>query len=152
MTGGRLKRVAPYLEGEDAFCMTYGDGLADIDIGKLIEFHEAHGADATLTGVRPPGRFGALTLDGSKIDHFEEKPVGDNAWINGGYFVLSPRVLSRIEGDATVWEGAPLRGLAADGQLHAYLHDGFWQCMDTVLDRNVLENLWSSREAPWKTW
>jgi glucose-1-phosphate cytidylyltransferase len=152
MTGGRLKRVAPYLEGEDAFCMTYGDGLADIDIGKLIEFHEAHGADATLTGVRPPGRFGALTLDGSKIDHFEEKPVGDNAWINGGYFVLSPRVLSRIEGDATVWEGAPLRGLAADGQLHAYLHDGFWQCMDTVRDRNVLENLWSSREAPWKTW
>ena len=152
MTGGRLKRVAPYLEGEDVFCMTYGDGVADVDIGKLVAFHHAHGADATLTGVRPPGRFGALTLDGSKIDHFEEKPVGDNAWINGGFFVLSPRVLSRIEGDATVWEADPLRGLAADGQLHAYLHEGYWQCMDTVRDRKVLEELWISHAAPWKTW
>jgi glucose-1-phosphate cytidylyltransferase len=152
MTGGRLKRVGSYLEGEDAFCMTYGDGVADINITALVAHHRAHSKLATLTGVRPPARFGALTLNGDKIDHFEEKPVGDGAWINGGYFVLSPKVLDLIDGDRTIWEQEPLRALAAQGQLHAYLHDGFWQCMDTVRDKTVLEQLWESGRAPWKVW
>ncbi|MHB8285114.1 MAG: glucose-1-phosphate cytidylyltransferase [Caulobacteraceae bacterium] len=152
MTGGRLKRVQSYLEGEDAFCMTYGDGVADINIAELIAHHRAHGKLATLTGVRPPARFGALTLSGDLIEHFEEKPVGDGAWINGGYFVLSPKVLDLIEGDSSIWEQGPLRELARQRQLHAYLHNGFWQCMDTVRDKTVLEQLWESGRAPWKVW
>ncbi|PZU10308.1 glucose-1-phosphate cytidylyltransferase [Sphingomonas sp.] len=152
MTGGRLKRVAPFLRDEDAFCMTYGDGVSDVDIGALIDFHRAHGKLATLTGVRPPARFGALTLDGDRIDHFEEKPVGDGAWINGGFFVLSPKVFDYIEGDATIWEQEPMRRLAAEGELHSYLHDGFWQCMDTVRDKQYLNELLESGRAPWKTW
>lgn len=152
MTGGRLKRVAPYLAGEDAFCMTYGDGVADVNVRALIDFHRGHGGEATLTGVRPPGRFGAMTLVESRIHRFEEKPVGDGSWINGGFFVLSPKALDRIEGDDTVWEQEPLRGLAEEGQLHSFFHDGFWQCMDTLRDKRTLEELWSSGKAPWKVW
>ena len=149
MTGGRLKRIKPYVEDEQAFCMTYGDGVSDVDIGALMQFHDNHGGLATLTGVRPPGRFGALTLDGERVHHFEEKPVGDGAWINGGYFVLSPQVLDLIEGDATIWEQEPMRALAAKGELHAFLHDGFWQCMDTLRDKNYLDALVENRKAPW---
>ena len=152
MTGGRLKRVADYVKDENAFCLTYGDGVSDVDITALIAFHSAHGGLATLTGVRPPARFGALTLNDSVIDHFEEKPIGDNAWINGGFFVLSPKVIDLIEGDATVWEQEPMRQLANDQQIHAYLHEGYWQCMDTLRDRIVLDELWTSGEAPWKIW
>jgi glucose-1-phosphate cytidylyltransferase len=152
MTGGRLKRVAPYLKDEDAFCLTYGDGVADVDITSAIEFHHKNGKLATLTGVRPPGRFGALTLDGAVVQSFEEKPVGDGAWINGGFFVLSPKVLDYIEGDATVWEQEPMRQLAQDRQLETFFHDGYWQPMDTLRDRRALEELWNSGKAPWKTW
>nr|WP_292119342.1 glucose-1-phosphate cytidylyltransferase [Brevundimonas sp.] len=152
MTGGRLKRVAPYLKDEEAFCMTYGDGVADLDITASIAFHKAHGRLATLAGVRPPGRFGALTLTGAAVDSFEEKPVGDGAWINGGFFVLSPKVIDYIEGDATIWEQEPMRRLAREGDLHAFFHDGYWQCMDTLRDRRTLEGLWESGKAPWKTW
>lgn len=152
MTGGRLKRVAPFLQDEDAFCMTYGDGVSDVNIASVIDFHRSHGGLATLTGVRPPGRFGALTLDGNRVDHFEEKPVGDGAWINGGFFVLSPEVLDLIEGDSTIWEQEPMRTLADRGELHTYLHDGFWQCMDTVRDKQYLNELLQNGRAPWKTW
>lgn len=152
MTGGRLRQIAPYVAGERAFCMTYGDGVADVDVQALIKFHNAHGKAATLTAVRPPGRFGAMTLEGSRIERFEEKPVGDGAWINGGFFVLSPSVLDRIEGDTTIWEQEPLKGLAADGQLEAFSHTGYWQCMDTLRDRRALEEQWASGAAPWKRW
>lgn len=152
MTGGRLKRVAPYLRDEEAFCMTYGDGVADLNITASIAFHRAHGRLATLAGVRPPGRFGALTLNGTLVESFEEKPVGDGAWINGGFFVLSPKVIDLIEGDATVWEQDPMRRLANDSELEAFFHDGFWQPMDTLRDRRTLEDLWNSGKAPWKTW
>lgn len=152
MTGGRLKRVASYLDPREPFCLTYGDGLADIDIAALVDFHRRHGKLATLTAVAPPGRYGALDLDGDRVARFMEKPPGDNALINGGFFVLSPAVISRIEGDATPWEAEPLSGLAADGELVAYRHAGFWQAMDTLRDKNVLESLWSSGAAPWKTW
>ncbi len=152
MTGGRLKRVAEYVKDEEAFCMTYGDGVADVDIPASLAFHKQHGKLATLTGVRPPGRFGALTLDGSSVGSFEEKPVGDGAWINGGFFVLSPKVIDYIAGDETVWEQEPMRDLAKDGQLEAFLHEGFWQPMDTLRDRRALEDLWASGKAPWKTW
>jgi glucose-1-phosphate cytidylyltransferase len=152
-TGGRLKRIAPHLVGEEAFCLTYGDGLADIDLTALRRFHAAHGWDATVTAVRPPGRFGALDRDGDTVREFSEKPLADGAGaINGGFFVLSPRVLDRIDGDGTVLEQAPLEGLARDRQLRAYDHPGFWQPMDTLRDRNVLERLWASGEAPWKIW
>lgn len=152
MTGGRMKRVAPHLAGEDAFCMTYGDGVGDIDVTALIAFHRAHGRLATVTAVTPPGRFGALRRDGDRVDAFLEKPPGDGGTINGGFFVLSPRVLDRIPGDATVWEDAPLASLAAEDQLRAYDHRGFWQPMDTLRDREQLERMWATGRAPWRTW
>ncbi len=151
MTGGRLKRVRQHL-GDAPFCMTYGDGVADIDIGKQIAFHEAHGADATVTAVQPAGRFGALRMDGDLVHGFQEKPTGDGGWINGGFFILDPRVLDRVAGDATVWEQEPVESLAADGQLRAYRHDGFWQAMDTLRDKRYLEDLWTKERAPWKLW
>ncbi len=151
MTGGRLGRVAPYV-GDEHFCMTYGDGLADIDIGALIGFHEAQGRDATVTIVSPPGRFGAVEMAGDAVRGFREKPVTDEGWINAGFFVLSPRVFGLIEGDQTVWEHHPLETLAAEGQLSAYRHAGFWQPMDTLRDKNQLEALWASGRAPWRTW
>lgn len=151
MTGGRLRRVAEHL-GDEHFCMTYGDGLADIDIRALIAFHKAHGRDATVTRVLPPGRFGALDLDGDVVKGFQEKPLGDGGWINGGFFVLSPAVISRIAEDATVWEQEPLEGLARDGQLQSFAHRGFWQPMDTLRDKRQLEEMWGSNRAPWKIW
>lgn len=152
MTGGRLKRIAPYVVDEPAFCMTYGDGVADIDIGALIAFHQAHGRQATVTAVTPPGRFGALARDGAAVEAFIEKPAGDGGTINGGFFVLSPKVLERIAGDATTWEAEPLQSLARDGELMAFDHKGFWQPMDTLRDRDQLERLWASGQAPWRRW
>jgi len=152
MTGGRLKRVAPYLEGETEFCFTYGDGVGDVDITQLIKFHREHGKLATLTATQLPGRFGALSLHGENITSFVEKPEGDGAWINGGFFVLSPEVIDRIKGDSTLWEREPMETLAREGQFSAYLHHGFWQPMDTLRDRQHLENLWDSGKAPWKVW
>ena len=152
LTGGRLKRVADYVEGEDEFCMTYGDGLSDVDISATITFHREHGRLATVTAVKPPGRFGALELEGQRVTGFMEKPTGDEGLINGGFFVLDPRCLDLIEGDDTRWEDEPLTRLAAEDQLRAYEHHGFWQPMDTVRERNLLEDLWASGGAPWKTW
>jgi glucose-1-phosphate cytidylyltransferase len=152
MTGGRLKRVANYLAGEDAFCFTYGDGVADVDVAASIAFHRAHGKLATITAVQPPGRYGALELDGGEVRAFTEKPRGDGGLINGGFFVLSPGCIDRIAGDDTSWEGEPLTGLAADGELMAFAHTGFWQPMDTLREKTLLENLWDSGRAPWKVW
>jgi len=151
MTGGRLRRVADYLDNE-TFCMTYGDGVSDVDIRRLLDFHTASGLSATLTAVRPPGRFGALALDDVRVDAFQEKPVGDGGWINGGFFVLSPAVLDYIDSDDTVWEQEPLERLAREGQLAAYRHEGFWQPMDTLRDKRQLEELWRAGRAPWKMW
>ena len=151
MTGGRLKRVADYLQGEDAFCFTYGDGIADVDVAESIGFHRAHGKLATITAVQPPGRYGALELEGTAVRAFTEKPAGDGL-ISGGFFVLSPRCLDRIAGDDTSWEAEPLTGLAADGELMAFAHTGFWQPMDTLREKTLLENLWDSGRAPWKVW
>jgi len=150
-TGGRLKRIAPYLNDED-FCFTYGDGVSDVDLSALIAFHKSQATLATVTAVQPPGRFGSLDMTGNKISSFEEKPQGDGSWINAGYFVLVPKVLEYIEGDQTPWEAEPLQQLAKDGQLGAFRHEGFWQPMDTLRDKNHLEELWSSGAAPWKTW
>lgn len=152
MTGGRLKRVKDYLEDEEHFCFTYGDGVADINLTKLIEFHKSHGKEATLTATFPPGRFGALNIENNEVQRFEEKPRGDGALINGGFFVLSPKVIDRIVGDETVWEQEPLKGLATDGQLMSYKHEGFWQPMDTLRDKHLLEKLLSTGKAPWKVW
>ena len=152
MTGGRLRRVADYLANEEAFCFTYGDGVADVNIAEAIRFHKAHGKLATVTAVQPPGRYGALQMDGARVAGFTEKPRGDGGLINGGFFVLSPRCIARIEGDPTSWEGEPLTSLANDGQLMAYEHQGFWQPMDTLRDKNMLEELWQSGRAPWKVW
>ncbi len=152
MTGGRLKRVADYVQGEEAFCFTYGDGVSDVDISASIAFHRQHGKLATVTAVQPPGRYGALHMDGAAVQGFTEKPRGDGGLINGGFFVLSPQVLNRIAGDSTSWEQEPLMGLAAEGQLMAYEHTGFWQPMDTLREKNLLEELWSSGRAPWKRW
>jgi glucose-1-phosphate cytidylyltransferase len=152
MTGGRLKRVRQHIGDDEAFCMTYGDGVADIDIYALLAFHAAHKREATVTAVRPPGRFGALALDGDRVSGFREKPGGDGSWINGGFFVLSPKALDRITGDDTVWEQAPLETLAQDDQLVAYRHEGFWQPMDTLRDKRFLEDLWTSGRAKWKVW
>ena len=150
MTGGRLKRVAKYLDPGEPFFMTYGDGVSDVDLTALAAFHKAHGKDATITAVAPPGRFGALDIQDGRVDRFIEKPPGDQGLINGGFFVLNPSVIDRVDGDAIVWEREPLEGLAADGQLMAYRHDGFWAAMDTLRDKNVLEGLWASGEAPWR--
>ncbi len=150
-TGGRLKRVAGYLDDED-FCFTYGDGVADVDLAALIAFHRQQQTLATVTAIQPAGRFGALDMDGHKITAFEEKPKGDGSWINGGYFVLSPRVLNYINGDQTTWEAEPLQQLARDGELSAYLHHGFWHPMDTLRDNRHLNALWDSGKAPWKVW
>ena len=151
-TGGRLKRVAAHVEHEEAFCFTYGDGVADVDIAGLIAFHRAHGKLATVTAVQPAGRYGALALNGSTVTGFTEKPKGDGGWINGGFFVLAPKCIELIDGDETSWESKPLERLAAEKQLHAYEHAGFWQPMDTLRDRNHLEELWASGQAPWKMW
>ena len=152
MTGGRLKRVAHYVQGEEAFCFTYGDGVADVNVAATIAFHRSHGKLATVTAVQPPGRYGALQLSQRQVMGFTEKPRGDGGLINGGFFVLSPRCLERIAGDASSWEAEPLAGLAADGELMAFPHSGFWQPMDTLREKNLLEELWKSGRAPWKTW
>jgi glucose-1-phosphate cytidylyltransferase len=150
-TGGRLKRVAQYLGDED-FCFTYGDGVADVNIRTLVDFHRAQKVKATLTAVQPPGRFGSLVLDGARVSSFQEKPKGDGGWVNGGFFVLSPRVIDTITGDATVWEREPLESLARSRELATYFHRGFWQPMDTLRDKNHLEELWSAGKPPWKVW
>ena len=153
MTGGRLKRVKDYIKDEEMFCFTYGDGVGDVDITSLIEFHKQHGKHATLTATRPPGRYGALKIsDDIMVERFKEKPEGDGSWINGGFFVLSPKVVDLIEHDGISWEQEPLTQLALDGQLCAYKHSGFWQPMDTLRDKNYLEKLWVSGDAPWKIW
>ena len=153
LTGGRLKRVRDHI-GDETFCMTYGDGVADIDLHDEIGFHRSHGGLATVAAVQPPGRFGAFTLgeDESKIEHFKEKPSGDGAWINGGYFILEPQVLDYIEGDRTTFEAEPMQRLAQEGQLHAYKHAGFWQSMDSLRDKMSLESLWAKGEPEWKLW
>ncbi len=152
MTGGRLKRVAQYLDPGQTFCMTYGDGVADVDIGELLSFHRESGLQATVTAVQPPGRFGRLGVKEDRVVSFDEKPDGDGHLINAGFFVLEPGVLEYIEGDNTVWEASPLRALAESGQLGAYRHGGFWSPMDTLRDRIRLEELWAAGHAPWKTW
>ena len=152
MTGGRLKRVGAYLRDEEAFCFTYGDGVADVDISAGVAFHRAHGKLATVTAVQPPGRYGALALSAANVIGFAEKPKGDGGRINGGFFVLSPGVLELIDGDATSWEVEPMQRLASAGQLMAFEHNGFWQPMDTLREKNQLEALWQSRQAPWKVW
>jgi len=151
MTGGRIHRIRSYL-GEEDFCCTYGDGVGNVNIGKLIDYHKSHGAWATLTAMQLPGRFGSLNISGKHLVSFEEKPVGDGGWVNGGFFVLSPKVIDLIEGDDTIWEGRPIRRLTEMGQFMAYMHRGFWQPMDTLRDKAYLEELWISGEAPWKVW
>lgn len=151
-TGGRLGRVRQYLEDEEAFCFTYGDGVADIDVSAELAFHRSHGKLATVAAVQPPGRFGSLELKGDAVSAFVEKPLGDGGFINGGFFVLSPKVLDLIEGDQTIFEGPVIGRLIADGQLCAFEHTGFWRPMDTLRDKTVLEDLWTSGNAPWKTW
>ncbi|MDM7273525.1 glucose-1-phosphate cytidylyltransferase [Sulfurihydrogenibium azorense] len=151
MTGGRIKRIKPFVENQ-TFMLTYGDGVGNIDIKKLLEFHKSHGKYATLTAVQPSGRFGALHLEGDKVKEFEEKPKGDGAWVNGGFFVLEPQIFDYIEGDETIWEKEPLENLAKDGQLMAYKHTGFWKPMDTLRDKRELELLWQSGNPPWKIW
>ena len=151
MTGGRIRRLRPYLDG--TFMLTYGDGIADVDLRALLEFHESHGKLVTVTAVQPSGRYGAMTLsEDQHVMSFREKIAGDSGWVNGGFFVCALEVLERLDGDACVWEGAPLEGLSADGELKAYLHRGFWQPMDTLRDKNLLERVWESGRAPWRVW
>ena len=152
MTGGRIKKIKKYIKDDEAFCLTYGDGVSDVDIGKLIKYHREQQTMATLTAVYPPGRFGALELINNKVQTFKEKPKGDGARINGGFFVLSPKVIDLIEDDSTVWEQDPMEKLASQGQMSSFKHDGFWQPMDTLRDKNYLEELWQSHAAPWKVW
>lgn len=152
MTGGRLGRVSDYVKDEEAFCLTYGDGVSDVNITELIAFHEEHGKDATLTSVYPPGRFGALDIHNDQVKKFTEKPQGDGSLINGGFFVLSPKVLGRISGDDCIWEQEPLKGLAKDNMLMSFKHEGFWQPMDTLRDKIYLQELWEDGKAPWKNW
>lgn len=152
MTGGRLKRVLPYIKNEKSFCFTYGDGVANININELIKFHNSHGKQATLTATYAPGRFGALSIKNNQVQKFQEKPKGDGVLINGGYFVLSPKVIERIEGDHTIWEHEPLKSLANDGELMSFKHDGFWQPMDTLADKHRLNILLNENRAPWKVW
>ena len=151
MTGGRIKRIQKYVEGE-TFFLTYGDGVSDVDFNKLLAFHKAKNTAATLTAVQPPGRYGAFTLDSDKITSFREKPKGDSAWINGGFFVLEPEIFDYIEKDGTVWEREPMEHLAHDGKLAAYKHEHYWQSMDSLRDKNVLEEVWESGNPPWKKW
>lgn len=151
MTGGRLKKIRKYVEGEKEFCFTYGDGLSDVNITKLIEFHRNHGKLVTLTAIQPPGRFGALNISDTEIHLFEEKPKGDGSWVNGGYFVVSPKIIDLIHNDETVWEQEPLKMVARQGELQAFKHEGFWHPMDTLRDKNILENLWQTG-APWRVW
>ncbi|MBA5639768.1 glucose-1-phosphate cytidylyltransferase [Duganella sp. LX20W] len=152
LTGGRLKRVKKYLDPDEAFCFTYGDGVADVDITAAVQFHQAHGKLGTMTAVQPPGRFGAIDLDGNRILSFKEKPQGDGNWVNGGYFILSPKVLDYIADDSTTWEKEPMEHLARDNQMDAFFHHGFWQPMDTLRDKVLLEDLWQNGKAPWKRW
>jgi len=153
MTGGRLKRIEAYVKDEEMFCFTYGDGLSDVNVTKLIEYHKSHGKLATITAARPPGRFGALKItDKGMVDHFQEKPEGDGGWINAGYFVLSPKVIERVEDDSISWENEPLAGLAKDNELTAFKHKGFWQPMDTLREKTILNDLWHNGKAPWKVW
>lgn len=152
LTGGRLKRVAEYIENEEMFFFTYGDGLSNLDIAAEANFHKSHGKMATILAVRPPGRYGSLNIEGSMVQGFIEKPRGDGGWINGGFFVLSPKVLDYIQGDQSSWEGEPLVNMASDGELMAFTHQGFWQPMDTLREKNFLEELWQSGRAPWKVW
>ncbi len=152
MTGGRLKRVADYLKNEESFCFTYGDGLSDLDISREITFHKQHGKLATVTAVQPPGRYGAFSMQGNAVTGFTEKPRGDGARVNGGFFILSPLCIDLIADDSTSWEGEPLSELALRGELMAFQHDGFWQPMDTLREKNMLEDLWASGKAPWKVW
>lgn len=152
LTGGRLKRVKNYVNEEEAFCFTYGDGLSNIDITKLIEFHKSQGRLATVTAVQPPGRYGAVDIKNHKVSQFIEKPKGDGGWINGGFFVLSPKCIDYILNDQSSWEGTPLAQIASDGQLSAFEHNDFWQPMDTLREKNLLEDLWASGKAPWKVW
>ncbi|XYD08951.1 glucose-1-phosphate cytidylyltransferase [Methylobacterium sp. NMS12] len=152
MTGGRLKRVRHHLEGEEMFALTYGDGVSDVDVTAQIAFHRAHGKRATVTAVRPDKRFGYLALDGDRVTAFEEKPDNEGGWINGGFFLLAPSVIDTVAGDETVWEREPLERLAREGDLQAFIHDGYWQAMDTLRDKTNLEALWASGRAPWKTW
>jgi glucose-1-phosphate cytidylyltransferase len=151
MTGGRLKRVRDYV-GNETFCFTYGDGVGNVDITESIALHRREGRQGTLTGVQPPGRFGAVEVEGTRIKSFQEKPDGDGSWINGGFFVLEPSVIDLVENDATIWERKPLEALASSGQLSIYKHQGFWQPMDTLRDKQLLEELWASGKAPWKLW
>jgi glucose-1-phosphate cytidylyltransferase len=152
MTGGRLKRIQPYVADEECFCMTYGDGVANIDIPALVRSHRDAGVLATLTAVQPPGRYGALALEGDKVTRFAEKPKGDGGWICGGFYVLSPKALDYIEGDSTIWERDPLERITQEHQLHAYRHTGFWKSMDTLSDKKTLESLWAEANPPWKIW
>lgn len=152
MIGGRIKRILPYVKNDEAFCVTYGDGVGDVDISAVIRHHKEAGRLATVTATQPPGRFGAISFEGDRVLGFKEKPQGDGGWINGGFFVLSPEVGRYIEGDATVWEREPMEQLAADSQLTVHFHDGFWQPMDTLRDKLMLENLWASGKAAWKVW
>ncbi len=152
MTGGRIKRIAPYIAADDAFCLTYGDGVSNVNISDLVAFHRAQGVKATITATLPPGRFGALGITGKRVNSFMEKPKGDGAMINGGFFVLSPQVLDYLEDDQTIWEREPLERLSHEGELAAFEHSGFWQPMDTLRDRVLLEDLWQSGQAPWKVW
>jgi glucose-1-phosphate cytidylyltransferase len=152
LTGGRLKRVKNYLKDEESFCFTYGDGLADVNIAELVKFHKSQGKLATVTAVQPPGRYGALDIKNYQVSQFIEKPKGDGGWINGGFFVLSPKCIDYIENDQSSWEGSPLVTIAKQGELAAYEHSGFWQPMDTLREKNLLEDLWASGKAPWKAW
>jgi len=151
-TGGRLKKVAQYLQGEEAFCMTYGDGVSDLDISAAISFHSSHGKLVTVTAVQPPARFGGLQIDGTAISSFQEKPNGEGGWVNGGFFVLSPKVLNEIESNGSMFEREPMQNLTAKKQVQAFFHPGFWQPMDTLRDKQRLEDLWATGSAPWKTW
>lgn len=152
LTGGRLKRVMPLLKDDEAFCLTYGDGVGDVDVAAGIAFHKSHGKMATVTAVPPPSRFGQLDMEGTKVDAFSEKPMDEGGLINGGFFVLSPKVEAYIKDDTTIWERDPLQGLASDGELHAFEHTGFWQPMDTIREKHELEQHWASGNAPWKIW
>lgn len=152
MIGGRIKRVLPYLGDDKEFCLTYGDGVGDIDVSAAINLHRREGRLATVTATQPPGRFGAIDYQGNRVTRFQEKPIGDGGWINGGFFVLTPQVGTYIKDDATVWEQEPMQKLAAEDELSVYFHHGFWQAMDTLRDKRTLEGLWASGEAPWKTW